>query len=223
MQTDPITASAPLAPTSPSATPPAAITSDFQTFLEMLTTQMENQDPLNPLESTDFAVQLATFSGVEQQVQTNQLLSALAGQMTTSGMVDLAGWVGREVRSTAPARFDGAPITLYPTVAPDTERMELVVRNAQGAELERYSVPATSDPVVWAGAGQNGQIRPNGTYSFEFVSTSAGDTTTSNPAETYSTVREVRRDRGDVFAVLDSGAQVPIGDVSAVRAPQEPL
>ena len=42
---------------------------DFQTFLKMLTTQIKNQDPLNPMEGSDFAVQLATFSGVEQQVQ----------------------------------------------------------------------------------------------------------------------------------------------------------
>ena len=43
----------------------------------MLTTQIKNQDPLNPMEGTEFAVQLATFSGVEQQVQTNQLLARL--------------------------------------------------------------------------------------------------------------------------------------------------
>ena len=44
----------------------AAESSDFETFLKMLTVQMQNQDPLNPVESTDYAVQLATFSGVEQ-------------------------------------------------------------------------------------------------------------------------------------------------------------
>ena len=57
----------------PVQTPPVppqtgVISSDFQTFLTMLTTQLQNQDPLNPVESSDFAVQLATFSGVEQQV-----------------------------------------------------------------------------------------------------------------------------------------------------------
>ena len=47
------------------------LSSDFETFLKMLTVQLENQDPLNPVDSADYAVQLATFSGVEQQVQTN--------------------------------------------------------------------------------------------------------------------------------------------------------
>ncbi len=50
-----------------------AVTSDYETFLRMLTTQLQNQDPMNPMESDDFAMQLATFSGVEQQVKTNEI------------------------------------------------------------------------------------------------------------------------------------------------------
>ncbi|NNF91122.1 MAG: flagellar hook assembly protein FlgD, partial [Boseongicola sp.] len=92
----------------------SALSSDFETFLLMLTTQMQNQDPLNPIESQDFAVQLATFSGVEQQVLSNELLETLATGMGLSGMSQLAGWVGMEARVTAPAAFDGTPITLAP-------------------------------------------------------------------------------------------------------------
>lgn len=55
-----------------------ALTSDFDTFLRMLTVQMQNQDPLDPVDSADYAVQLATFSGVEQQVRTNELLTELS-------------------------------------------------------------------------------------------------------------------------------------------------
>ena len=66
------------------------ITSDFTTFLKMLTTQMQNQDPLNPIDSTDYAAQLATFSGVEQQVRTNSLLADLGTQFGLMGMAQLA-------------------------------------------------------------------------------------------------------------------------------------
>ena len=52
----------------------AAVSADFDTFLKMMTTQMKNQDPTKPIDSADYAVQLATFSGVEQQTKTNQLL-----------------------------------------------------------------------------------------------------------------------------------------------------
>ena len=92
----------------------ATISSDFETFLKMLTAQMENQDPLNPLDSQDFATQLATFSGVEQQVKTNDLLKALSTNLGVSGLSDMAGWIGREARIAAPAPFDGSPIEVLP-------------------------------------------------------------------------------------------------------------
>lgn len=63
---------------SPDHTKKAGLTEgDFTTFLTMLATQIKNQDPLNPMDGADFAVQLATFSGVEQQVQTNMLLQKI--------------------------------------------------------------------------------------------------------------------------------------------------
>ena len=58
----------------------AKLSSDYTLFLRLLTTQMQNQDPLNPMDSADYAMQLATFSGVEQQVRSNQLLESLAAQ-----------------------------------------------------------------------------------------------------------------------------------------------
>jgi len=73
---------------------------------------MQNQDPLNPVDSSDYAVQLATFSGVEQQVLTNDLLRGLAAQNGTAGLAQMANWVGMEARAVAPAFFDGAPITV---------------------------------------------------------------------------------------------------------------
>lgn len=74
------------------AGPVPQINADFQTFLRMLTTQLQNQDPMNPMESSDFSVQLATFSGVEQQVMTNQLLTSLSARMELS---ELSSWHGR--------------------------------------------------------------------------------------------------------------------------------
>ena len=60
---------------------------DFTTFLEMLTVQLKNQDPMNPMESSDFAVQLATFSSVEQQVQTNDLLKEILQEVILGCLV----------------------------------------------------------------------------------------------------------------------------------------
>lgn len=81
----------------PSATPPAnatALSSDFETFLKMLTVQMQNQDPLNPIDSTEYAMQLATFSSVEQQVLTNDLLRQMMGGQGAQ-LLDAAWLIGQ--------------------------------------------------------------------------------------------------------------------------------
>jgi flagellar hook assembly protein FlgD len=96
----------------PTSRKSAAISSDFETFLKMLTVQMQNQDPLNPIDSTDYAVQLATFSGVEQQVRTNQILSELSELLGGSGLGQAAQWIGKDVLAVAPASFAGDPLTI---------------------------------------------------------------------------------------------------------------
>ncbi len=218
MTTDPITG-ATTATTTAATTAQAAntISSDFQTFLEMLTVQMENQDPLNPIESSDYAVQLATFSSVEQQVQTNELLTALGQQLTTSGMADVATWVGREARTDAPAYFDGAPITIVPKIDALADDAELVVRNAAGDEVQRLALPLTSEPIDWAGVSNLGSPLPNGLYSFEVVSFANGDAIGAAAAENYGTVREVRNDAGAISVIFDGGVSVAADNVTALR------
>ena len=71
--------------------------SDFETFLLMMTTQAQNQDPLEPMDSSEYASQLAQFSMVEQQVQTNDLLSSLDSQHGRRQAGELANWIGMDV------------------------------------------------------------------------------------------------------------------------------
>jgi len=114
-----------------SASSTKEISSDFETFLKMLTVQMQNQDPLNPVDSSDYAVQLATFSGVEQQVQTNDLLRGLTALMGTSGMAQMASWVGKEARAPVAAYFGGSPVTLAPTPRSSRRRPRLLSATRQ--------------------------------------------------------------------------------------------
>ncbi len=67
----------------------AVLSSDFETFLQMLTAQARYQDPLEPIDSSEYAAQLAQFSMVEQQVQSNELLQALSAQMSASAIGQL--------------------------------------------------------------------------------------------------------------------------------------
>ena len=117
---------------SASSTSKELVSSDFDTFLKMMTTQVQNQDPLDPVDSADYAVQLATFSSVEQQVKTNDLLVSLAAQMGGVGLTQAAQWVGMEARVAAPAVFDGSPITLAPNPVANADQTRLIVKDASG-------------------------------------------------------------------------------------------
>ena len=189
------------------------ISSDFETFIKMLTVQMENQDPLNPVEATDFAVQLAQFSTVEQQVLTNSLLTNLGAQIGALSVAQLSGWVGMQARAEMPVVFDGAPVTL--TLRPDSlaDTAELVVRNEQGAEVARQSVPTGSGAFDWAGTLADGTPLPYGTYDLSVESFSAGQTIATTPVEVHSLIVEARNDAGVPTLVMEGGQVVAASQI----------
>ncbi len=195
----------------------AVLSSDFETFLKMLTVQMENQDPLNPTDSTEYAQQLATFSGVEQAVLTNELLSSLMLQMTTTGMAQMADWVGKEARAAVPAQFDGTPITIAPTPAAIADKVELVVYDSSGDEVQRTVIPKSADPYEWDGLQADGTPFPHGQYEFHVESSANDDVVLSEVADIYARVTEVRSENGESILVLFGGINVLASDVSALR------
>lgn len=195
----------------------AKLSGDFQTFLVMLTTQMQNQDPLNPIDSTDFATQLATFSGVEQQVQTNTLLESLSGRLGLSGLTSFAGWVGMEARVAAPVTFAGAPLTLFPAPAADADQAVLVAFDATGREVTRAQIPLSADPVTWAGTDARGAPLASGSYRFQLENYSAGALTSTTPVEAFGRITEVRNGADGALLVLDSSAEVAPDAIRALR------
>lgn len=196
---------------------PLSGTSDYQTFLQMLTVQMQNQDPLNPIESTDYAVQLATFSGVEQQLRTNQLLTNLAEQFALLGMSQMAGWVGQEARSTSPVAFSGSTIEVLPNPQKDADRAVLVVKDPRGTIVSREEIPISNAPYSWFGGDMQGNLLPNDTYSLSVESWRAGAVVRDDPVETYSKIVEVRNGESGTILVLQGGAEVFANSITALR------
>jgi flagellar basal-body rod modification protein FlgD len=183
----------------------------------MLTTQMENQDPLNPLDSTDFALQLATFSGVEQQVQTNTLLSGMSGLFGQMTLSQLSGWLGKEALSTAPVAFDGSAITLVPDPAPLADGTTLVVTDAQGAVLARETIPLGAKTYQWLGAGPTGDPLAAGTYNLRLESRTGDTVIATTPIAAYARVEEARLDGQTVRLRLPGGVEVAASDIRALR------
>ncbi len=206
--------------TGPQAPPTAAqqASGDFQMFLKMMTAQIQNQDPLNPMDASDYAVQLATFSGVEQQVKTNELLTALMGQMGVTALGQYAGWVGMDAKTTAPVGYSGAPLTLYPAPAVDAARTVLVAYDARNHEVLRQEIPVSADPILWTGQTQNGGQVLNGAYSFRLESLdAAGKVIATDNVSAFGRITEVRQSATGPQLVLAGGATIAPAEVKALR------
>lgn len=196
---------------------PAALASDFETFLKMLTAQARYQDPMDPLDSSAYAAQLAQFSMVEQQVQTNDTLSALVSQMAISNMASLAGWVGMEARSASAIQFSGSPITISPNPAAMADTVALVVTDSKGNEVQRLSVPVSAEPIQWAGVDEDGAPLANGLYHFSVESYRADELILAEPAETYGRIVEAQAHGNEIILILEGGQAVPSSSVTALR------
>lgn len=202
-------------PTSPS--PTSALTSDFETFLRMLTAQARHQDPLEPLDSSEYAAQLAQFSMVEQQVQTNDLITRLTSVLGGNDLGQLAGWVGMDVRTTAAFRFDQSPVTLFAQAEPAATDAVLVIRGADGTVLDRQNVPVSQTEFQWAGVDENGNPMPSGLYSATLESYRNGDKLADKPVASFDRVVEAQVGNDSVMLTLASGQSVAVADVDAVR------
>ena len=214
------TAVLPSATQKPAPAPRQAISADFDTFLKMLTTQMQNQDPLNPIDSADYAVQLATFSGVEQQMKTNQLLDDLASQFGVMGMSQLAAWVGQEARSAAPVFKGAGPVSITYSANTQADRAVLAVKDKAGNVVAREDVPLSSAPYQWLGADAAGNPLPQGIYSLTLQSY-RGDEQIGSPTEveSYARIVEARGGANGTALVLEGGIEVAATKVTALRVP----
>ncbi|MBK4214347.1 flagellar basal body rod modification protein [Paracoccus caeni] len=203
----------PAAPTTPAG-------GDFDTFLKMLTAQLKNQDPLNPMEGTEFAVQLATFSGVEQQAQTNKLLNQLVGQMGAGGgLGQIATWIGKEAQTTAPVWFGEAPLTLEVSPDPTAENVTLIALDASGREVGREEIGPGSGQIDWLGRDETGAKLPDGLYSFVTESSRGGAAISESPVGVFARITEARTGAEGTELVFEGGGTALADSITALRVP----
>lgn len=175
---------------------------DFQSFLRLLTAQLRNQDPLSPLDSTQFVAQLASFSTVEQLVSANARLDALGESLSAGGLGDYADWIGRTAEiSGLPVVFDGAPIAVGVDQRPEATRTEIIVRNTSGAEVDRFAIANGAGLGVWtAPNAQAGEV-----YVFEAAFEFADGSRATAPASTFAAIDAVRQTGEGVVLDLANG------------------
>lgn len=189
-------------------------------FLKILTVQLANQDPTKPMDSHEFVAQLAQFSALEQQQNTNDTLTQLlALQQGASGSAAV-GMVGKDALYDA-NQMDlakGGNITVNTTLVADAASVTMEVDDAQGNVIRRQGFGARkagSNALTWDGKNDNGAVQAPGTY---YVSVSAVDLAGKS-------VDVTQQARGRITGVVfDSGSpqlligntSIPLSDVQAI-------
>ncbi len=193
------------------------LASDFDTFLQLLTTQLKNQDPSKPFDSTEFVGQLASFSSVEQQISTNAKLDELIASLNGDATSGLAEWVGKEVLSDAPTNFDGTELPVRYSIPQNATSASVLVHDEQNQLVERISVlPGTSE-ITWEGTSLDGSTLPSGAYRFSVESYDGTEPMGTVPAQTFSHVIEARLENGQPTVVFQDGSKLGIDNITAVR------
>jgi flagellar basal-body rod modification protein FlgD len=213
------------ADTRPTSSGSQQLTDDFDAFLRLMTAQMRNQDPLEPLDGSEFVAQLAQFSGVEQQIKTNQKLDGLLAALTRSSAEVALGFLGRTVE-TASGHAEitpGTPLAFAFETDAAQPKLVAIVSDEQGEEVHRFDLAAEGPgrhDVVWDGLTSDGNQVSGGAYTIQIrVYNAAGQEIGEITPLVKSKVIEARLGGdGSGLLILSNGTEASLSDLTAISA-----
>lgn len=195
---------------------------NFDTFLKLLVSQLKNQDPLNPLDGTQFTGQIAQFSSLEQQINGNNYLKEIVNQRDYGQQNLATGYIGKDILGPGNALFkDGGGVAFGYNLdgvarGVDIEIIENstgnVVRNMQGeTETGRHVFS-------WDGKTDNGQVAPDGGYTLRVSAYNTDGKVVASQPYAFGKVDSVLNDgKGGASLLLEDGRSVQLSDVVMVR------
>ena len=170
------------------------IAGNFQSFLQLLTTQLQNQNPLDPLDTNQFTQQLVEFAGVQQQLNTNNSLATLVSLQQTSQSTQALGFVGKTaVVSGSTAALTNSTATWQLSV-PTASTVNVTIANSTGQTVFTGSYSASAgnnQPFEWNGQGNDGTQYPDGNYTLTATAKDAGGNTVGITTAIEGTVNSV--------------------------------
>jgi flagellar basal-body rod modification protein FlgD len=152
------------------------IAGNFQTFLQLLTTQLQNQNPLDPLDTNQFTQQLVEFAGVEQQLNTNSSLQTLVSLQQTAQSTQALQFVGKTAVVNGSTNSLTNSTATWDLNVPSNSNVTLSIANSAGQTVftGTYSAAAgNNQPFTWNGQGNDGTKWPDGQYTMTATATDA--------------------------------------------------
>lgn len=191
---------------------------EFNNFLKLLTAQLRNQDPMSPLDSTQFVEQLASFSTLEQQVQSNESLKSVASMIGDLHAMYASEWLGQTV--TVPSSwvpYSGDDIEFMVDAPAKATHGVLKIETSGGAEVLEEKIDLSADRQSWNGHLNNdATAAPGEVYKFS-IEVYEGDTLLGTVAPQIVTeVTTVSTENGALRLGTSSGLTADLDQVRKV-------
>lgn len=156
------------------------IAGNFQSFLQLLTTQLQNQNPLDPLDTNQFTQQLVEFAGVQQQLNTNDSLATLVSLQQATQSTEALNYVGKIVTVAGNTATLTNSEAVWALSVPSASTLNVSIANSTGQTVftGSFNVSAgNNQPFEWNGLGNDGTQNPDGNYTMTATAKdSAGNT-----------------------------------------------
>lgn len=196
------------------------LSGNMNTFLTLLTTQLQNQDPLSPMDTTQFTQQLVEYSQVEQQINTNSNLQSLISLQQSGAGAAAVGYLGKEVTVTnGNAALTNGSATWNYNLGAASSTTTLTVSNSSGQAVYTTSgsTSAGSNSFTWNGEDNNGNQLPDGTYTLAVSATDSGGAAVTSSVSSTGTVSEINLS-GTTPELMIGSMEVPLSQVSLVQS-----
>lgn len=197
---------------------------DFTQFLTLLTTQLQNQDPLSPMDSTEFTNQLVQFSQVEQSINTNKKLDDLLSLQLGSISSVALGYVGMDISYvSSEMNYDGAkPIDINFVLSDNANVSKINIYDEAGAVVRTIDAPKTAGPhtIAWDGKDNNGNPMEAGTYSLKMDALDKDNKPLKVSTVVSGNVRGIESQNGVIYLLVGDRA-VSLGSVIQAKNPAQ--
>jgi len=218
---DTLAATSPQAGSSGAASSLSQLSEDYTRFLTLLTAQIANQDPLAPMDSSQFVTQLAQLSQVEQSVKVNSNLEGIQSKLDNFATMAGAGILGRTitVASDTMELVNGVSQTSYRLAGP-AQSVSATITDANGDLVKTISgLSGDYQDVVdlnWDGLGDDGQPLPDGSYTIEINSVAEDGSDITTVVFQEANVNEIIFDFGQSYLSLSNGTLISLFDVLSI-------
>ena len=195
---------------------------DLDSFLLLLTAQITNQDPLEPMDSTTFVSQLAQLTQVEQSIETNSNLESISRQLASFNELSDVQLIGREVLvASETLDLNYGQATMQYQLFENADKVSIKILNESGSIIkEIVNLPTdaeTKHKVIWDGLDSADQLVEDGAYRFEIEALDAESNQLSYSSYATTFVEEINFLNGLPILVLRNNDEVYSSAVLAVR------